>query len=207
MKISHAIVGAFAALSVTATASAATYTFNYTYDGSTLSLDAGDVPDGTVLNIGDTFTINLSAAGSDYFQALTDFSQFFPLSYLVPDPAVRTANIDTNFFLDGALVDSTSETSSQAEVHVGAQQFNFATGFQFDSLSLVWEFVSIDNAAATVISGSLFEAFGSPDRPFFNDAAIAYVNGSAPVPLPAAGILFATVGLFGARTLRKRKSA
>ena len=191
---------------------AATYDFNMTFDGSAIALDSGsDVPDGTVLEVGDSFTLTLSAVYGDFWRANAAFDAYFPLSFLVPDSATRVADIATEFFRDGSSVGSTVEDDvGQSYVHVGAQQFHLLTGFSFDTVVLNWVFESIDDPfAQTIISASgpnLFESFSDPNIPFFRSPDIEYVSAATVVPLPAAGWLM-LAGLGGLAALRRRRKA
>ncbi|MGB5201057.1 MAG: VPLPA-CTERM sorting domain-containing protein [Sedimenticolaceae bacterium] len=77
-------------------------------------------------------------------------------------------------------------------------------GLEFDSVVLAYELLT--HSGSTVISASgsdILEAFGDPDRPFWNSSSIAYET--SPVPIPAAVWLFASaLGVFG--YLGKRKA-
>jgi len=203
-----AAVGAFA---ISGAAQAASYTFDFTYDGTAIMQSPGsDDPDGTELFVGDNFTINFTATDG-FFRALSDISQFVPMSFALTEEADRTATIQTQFLLNGVVVDFTSESVIQSSVHAGAQNFEFDSGFEFDEISLFWVFDEIsDDMIETVISTAfspeIFNSFGNTDRPFFNDPDLAFITGADPVPLPGAALLFATAGLIGAG-VRKRKAA
>lgn len=189
-------------------AEAATFDFEYTFDGSSISQDAGsDTADGTTLAVGDSFTLDVSAAGDDFWKVDSDFSDFVPLSYAVSDSADRTASIITTWFLDGVAQTALIETVSQAFVHVGAQTWDLMAGLMFDQVVIEWTFDAIDDPLAdTTINAAgaeFFESFGDPDGSFFSASEISY-NVSAAVPLPAGlPMLLGALGVFG--VLRRRR--
>lgn len=193
-------------------AHATTYNFNMMYDGTALSLNPGsDTPGGTVLFAGDTFNVNLHALGADYWHVNTDYNVFVPLSFSVSEGASREADVTTTFLLNGVTVDSTIETNiGQNFVHVGAQNFNLATGFDFDQVALIWTLLSVSTNGPSTINPepAHFTSFGQADAAFINSPKIDYihVNVSA-VPLPAALPLFATaLAGFAGAARRRRKS-
>ncbi len=190
-------------------AHATTYNFNMTYDGTALSLNPGsDAPNGTVLNVGDSFNISLKAEGTNFWHVNSDYNVLFPLSFLVSEAATRAADIATNFLLDGAGVQSTAQTGvSQSFVHVGAQTFSLASGFDFDEVSLIWTLLAIDiGGPSTIVAGpGFFNGFGQGDAPFVNSPKITYSSVSA-VPVPAAfPLLLTAVAGMGALSRKRRR--
>lgn len=213
--------GAIALGVLTSPAAASTYAFSMTFDGTDISLDSvSDTPDGATLQAGDgitpgdSFTIDLHTAGDDYWNVVSDFQLNFPLSFATTEPAVRNADIETDWLLDGVSVFSTSETSVyQQEVHVGAEYWDPPSGLSFDTVLLTWVFNSIEaveiatlDLIETVISASepdFFEDFGSPGRPFFRSNSIEYVTSAVPLPATLPLMLGAIGGLVGIRRLRR----
>lgn len=205
-----AFLAMMSAAALSPVAHATTYNFNMTYDGTALSLDPGsDAPDGTVLNVGDSFNISLQAVGANFWHVNSDYNVFVPLSFLVSESATRTADIATSFGLDGSIVGvNTFEPGvSQSFNHAGAQFFNLATGFNFDAVSLSWTLLAINTGGPTTISAgpNFFEGFGQVDAPFFNSPKITYGSVSA-VPVPAAlPLLFTAVAGLGALSRKRRR--
>jgi hypothetical protein len=208
----QAITAAAVLFAGTTSVNAATFNFDFTFDGTDVSQNAGsDTPDGTVLDVGDLFIINLLTAGSDFWKVDGEFSQFVPMSFAVSAGAIREAFIKTTWLLDGVVQNMVSETVFQEYFHVGSQSWDLSDGLMFDQVILEWEFLSIDDfavlssSAETVINASgadIFEDFSSADRPFFRDPQVTYV--AAVVPLPASlPLLAAALGLIG--IVRKRR--
>lgn len=207
--------GAIALGVLASPAAANSFAFSMTFDGTDISLDSGsDTLDGTMLQTGDSFTIDLHTAGDAYWNVLSDFQLSFPLSFATTQSAVRNADIETTWLLDGFSVFSTTETSvDQQEVHVGAQYWDLPSGLSFDTVLLTWVFNSIEpvgiaalDLIETVISASgsdLFEDFGSPGRPFFRSDSIEYVTSAVPLPATLPLMLGAIGGLVGIRRLRR----
>ena len=206
---SVAICGAFsAALLFSQKAEAASFNFNYTFDGTSISQNAGsDTADGTSLSVGDNFLLTVSAAANDFWKVESDYSDFVPLSYVLTESAFRTASITTTWLLDGVIQETLVETAFQGEVHVGAQSWNLLTGLMFDEVIIDWTFDAIDNLASTVISESspdIFEPFGDPGAPFFRASEISY-NNMAAVPLPAGlSLMLGALGGLGLIARRRK---
>ncbi|MEL6212266.1 MAG: hypothetical protein AAFQ96_01615 [Pseudomonadota bacterium] len=204
-------IAAAAAIFMSSTAHATDFTFNISFDGSDVSIDAGsDVPEGASFEVGDTFALTFAATDDSFWRVLEDYSAFVPLSFATTEGAARTANIDTQFLLDGAVVNSTSEIATQSSFHIGAENFDLVSGLEFDTITLNWEFVSIDDPlVATIISFSsdIFNGFGQAGvAPFFRADDIAFIT-DAVVPLPGAAVLFGTALLGGAAARRRKKAA
>lgn len=217
----YVCAGAIALGVLASPAAANSFAFSMTFDGTDISLDSGsDTPDGATLQAsdgitpGDSFTIDLHTAGDAYWNVLSDFQLSFPLSFATTQSAVRNADIETNWLLDGFSVFSTTESGvDQQEVHVGAQYWDLPSGLSFDTVLLTWVFNSIEpvgiaalDLIETVISASgpdLFEDFGSPGRPFFRSNSIEYVTSAVPLPATLPLMLGAIGGLVGIRRLRR----
>ena len=211
MKLTaFAFLALMSAAALSPAAHATTYNFNMTYDGIGLSLNPGsDAPNGTVLNVGDSFKINLNADGTNFWHVNSDYNVFVPLSFSVSESAFRTADIATSFGLDGSIVGvNTFEPGvSQSLIHAGAQYFNLATGFEFDTVELIWTLLAINTGGPTTISAgpNFFEGFSQVDAPFFNSPKITYGSVSA-VPVPAAlPLLFTAVAGMGALSRKRRR--
>ena len=82
-------------------------------------------------------SLDLHAANNDYWTLLANYNEFVPLSFGVNESATRTANITTEFLLDGAVVHSFSDVGvTQEFVHVGAQNWNLVAGLVFDQVHM-----------------------------------------------------------------------
>lgn len=190
-------------------AKATIYNFDMTFDGTSLTLDGGsDTPNGTPLAVGDSFVLNIHAAGSDFWNVVVDYDEFVPLTFGVSGSADRNADIATNWLLDGSIVHSTTKTGvTQAQVHVGAQDWDLSAGLAFDTVVLTWVFNAIDIATSSIIQAGSADMFLDFDEtPFFRSASIEYVSG---VPLPASLplMLGALGGLAGLQRWRLRAEA
>ena len=192
-------------------AQAATYNFNMLYNGTAVLLQPGsDVPNGTVLNVGDTFNINLQAAGTGFWHVNAPYNVFVPLSFLVNESATRTANINTDFSNNGAIVNTITDTGiGQAKFHVGAQVWNLASGLDFDQVALTWSLLAINTAGPSTINAGFgfFNGFGQVDAPFFNSPKISFSVSSVPLPAALPLLVTAIAGVFGASRRRKNKAA
>jgi hypothetical protein len=206
-----ALLATAAFVTFSSSAQATTYNFNMTYNGTAVSLDPGsDVPNGTVLNVGDTFNLNVAAAGTDFWKVITDYSVFVPLSFQVNESATRTSDISTNFLNNGSNVFNITDTAaSQAFIHVGAQTWDLASGLQFDLVQMTWTLLAIDTAGpSTINAGPQFFGFIRTDAPFFNGPSITYSGSVSAVPLPAAmPLLISAIAGLGAVARRRRRKA
>ena len=204
-----ATLAASAALFITSAAQAAVFNYDISFDGTNVIINPGsDTPAGSSFAIGDSFSLTFSATGNSFWRVLSDYDAFVPLSFSVAGSGTRTADIDTQFLLDGAVVNSTMETGvSQASVHIGAQNFDLNAGLEFDTITLNWELTALSDAAlATVINDvvDVFSGFGQNGiAPFFRANAIEFVTDAA-VPLPGAALLFGSALVAGAAARRRK---
>ena len=201
---------AFTAMLATG-AQAATYNFNLTYDGSNVSYDTGsDIAGGTVLNVGDKFIITLQTAGNAFWRVDSAYiNKFAPLTFAMQESADRTANIATDFSRNGSTVNTITDTGIvQSEVHTGAQFWTLATGLEFDTVTLVWDFVAnnpLHGGPNTSTISALAQIFiFSSTNTFYNSSEISY--NTPTVPLPAAlPLLAASLAGLGFAGVRRRK--
>ncbi|GAA0858096.1 hypothetical protein [Aliiglaciecola litoralis] len=109
---------------------AAIYNFDITYDGTSASIDAGSDPiAGTTLVAGDSYVLDIHAAGNDYWNVTNTFNTGIYASFLIFDSGNRVSDVTTNFFLDNVLVDQDIDMSlNQGSVHIGAQGHIFTAG-------------------------------------------------------------------------------
>jgi hypothetical protein len=215
---------ALTACLIGSSASAATYNFSYTFNGASLTTDFGsDVANGTTLNAGDSFSLNFSAAGDDYFEVTSALvGAFVPLSFAVDEAGIRVANIQTSWLLDGTAVATRDESNvTQQPTHIGAQQWDLDTGLKFDKVVIGWDLVSATEVASTatitttinqsvtdfILQNSHTFYAGGPDTGAIEYRRAGEQENSAVVPLPAGMALYLPLilagGAFAARRRRK----
>jgi hypothetical protein len=208
IKIIIAVSLGLVLTSVTTIANATSYNFDVTFDGSNATVDgSSDAIAGTNLVPGDFFSLDIHAAGNDYWFVNTTTSTSFNI-VLEVDSGARIANVTTTLFLDGAQVSQDIELNvGQSSVHVGNQDFDFISGTMFDQVVVDWTFLSQTSGVSTVIQDNTDIL-----RPgaFFRQPYVTYVESSV-VPLPASFPLFASglgaLGLLGWRRKRKKVAA
>jgi hypothetical protein len=156
---------------------ATSYDFDVTYNGTSASADVGSDPlVGTVLAVGDSFRLDIHAADTDFWSVNTAGLQFLDATFQVQEGAVRTGNIKTTLFLDGAQVDQGIQNNiGQAFVHIGNQTFNWQNPTLFDQVVVEYDFLSISTPTTTTLIGIGFQ-------PFYQSSYITYNEGAAPVP-------------------------
>jgi hypothetical protein len=190
-------------------AQATTYNYNMLYDGTTIALELGsDVPAGSVFFAGDSFNLNVHAAGTNFWHVNSNYNVFVPLSFLVDEFAARTADISTNFLNDGVLAYNITDTAvNQSFIHIGSQFWSFAAGLDFDEIAVSWTLLAINTGGPSTIhaDAGFFNGFGQTDAPFVKSNKITYGSVSA-VPVPAALPLFLTAIAGAAAASRRRKS-
>jgi hypothetical protein len=189
-------------------AQAATYNFNMSYDGTTVTLNPGsDNPTGTVLNVGDTYKLNLSAVGSEFWTVNSSFSTFLPLTFFVDESGTRSADVSTDFFNDGGLVQNITESGiTQQFIHVGAQQWTLAAGTVFDQVMLSWTLLSIDPNGPSTISSADFLNSGNGIGVFFDNPNVSFSASVVPVPAALPLLITSIVGAYGVARRRNRKT-
>lgn len=176
-----------AALLLPGAANAATYNFVMTFDGTSATLDAGsDTPAGTLLAIGDSFSLNIHTPAGYLWEVNTDLIEVFILAALpVEEAGTRFGTIGTNLYLGGAMVFSTAASDvEQMSYHVGTQLTTLTAGLQFDSFQVEYTLTGSD--APTLIGSRpdhLFGYFDPTNGDFFRNPSITYQP--AVVPLPA----------------------
>lgn len=178
----------------------AIYNFDVTFNGVSPSVDASSDPiSGTNLLVGDSFNLDIHAAGNDFWKVTGNISSFLEATFVISQGAVRTGNAITTFYLDGVQVNQINELGiTEQSVHMGNQIFNVASGLQFDQLVVDFQLLGSTNPSGNTIASS-------PDiiafSPFFRDSNISYVHS---VPEPTSLTLFAFGGL-GVVALRRRQ--
>lgn len=187
------------------------FDFDMTFDGTSITLDSGStIPAGTSLSVGDSFDLNLRAAGNDFWRVDAIYDNVFvPLDFFVLDSGARQANIESVFFLDGIEVASIIDTNiTQSFVHIGAEHWTLAAGLEFDTVSMNYSLLS-STAASTVIqpasrgSQDFFDSFGSAGSPFFRSDEISYQTASVP---ESSSLALLVVGFLGIRLARYRRN-
>lgn len=196
-------------LSISSAATAESFNFNFTFDNDPLlKMDSeSDIPDGTSLSVGDSFTIDLKAEENRLFRIDNDITVFQALAFRVDESFIRTADVTSRFFLEGRQVRTDSvEGDTQRNTFVGLNEVTFMDGFEFDRLVVDWTFQEIRRTLndsppqfGTTIDARarfLYFAFG----PFFRDDDVLFVenepNSSIPLPPTLPLFLLGMVGIW-----------
>lgn len=209
MKSKLAILFSLALIGASA-AHAVHYNFDITFDGTDASVDGSSDPiDGTTLEVGDTFSLDVHAAGSAYWLVNTSFFSFFDLTFTLSEDASRVVSATTTLLLDGLLVAQDIENSIDQEfIHIGNQNFNWVAGTQFDQIIVDVTFESIDDLSAetTIVSQpDILGSYSDPERPFFRRSQIDYVA-AASVPDTGSTIALMLIALSAFVGIRRRRS-
>lgn len=215
---------AAALLCMPSAAYSTTYSFDLVYDGFALSLDGGSDPiDGTVINVGDSFTLSISAAPGGFWATAFDVVNGFVLAALATQEAAnRTGDISTTLSYEGVDVLSTSETGTVGSyVHIGSQLTSVGAGTLFDRFVVEYTLTAIDpvifidpdyvsdpnGSLLTTLSGDGLIFGGFVDPQFDLGYTGAFVYSTAAVPLPATALmLFGGLAMLGGLRLRHRRS-
>lgn len=198
------VFGFAAALFASAlTANAAQFEFGIVFDGVNASIAAGSDPiGGTVMEAGDSFDLEISAAGEDFWTVVADALNFLPATFLVVEGAERVANITTTLYLDGLQVAQVEELGvAQKFVHIGGQLFDWMAPMQFDEFIIEYELLSSAAATTTITDQPDIVAFA----PFFRESYVVYnkVDSSA-VPDSGSTLALLSIALLGAIALRRK---
>jgi hypothetical protein len=194
-------------LSVSGFANATIINVDLTFDGSVLSLDVGsDTPGGSSLIAGDSVFVDLYAAGGDFWWVDFDYGpQLFPLTFATNEAGDRIGNVFSEFFLNGLSVLTISELGvAQSSVHIGPQSWSIVAGISFDNIVMQYDLVSSTTDTTISIRDGIFETFGIPGNPIFNNGNISY--NSASVPEPSTLAIFA-LGMIGLASRRFKKQS
>jgi hypothetical protein len=203
------------------------HVFEITFDGTDPAVDAGSVdPAGINLLPGDSFEVNLHASPGNFWRVESPYTQSFPMSFIVSPSAIRTADIEALFMLDGVQMESiVNSNQSQQEVHIGAERWTLPVGLEFDTVLLNYALLSVEavpdesemdpfedpefmveplNLAIDTTIVDRPEIFGSisnPERPFFRNSNISFnaIPEPATFALGMAGVL--TLSIFRRRKL------
>jgi PEP-CTERM motif len=203
-------IGAIVGVALFAAAGAAhatAFDFRIDFDGTTATQGAGSDPIvGTSLVPGDSFTLNIRAAGSDFWRVNSTALGIFPATFSLLESALRTSNITTTLFLDGVQVQQEVALGTvQQLVHIGGQTFNFVSGTEFDQLTVELDFLSISGSSANSTIRS------SPDlvffQQFFRQSYVDYIGGGGPAIAEPASLALLGAGLLGLAALRRRRAA
>lgn len=182
-------------------ANAASYSFNFVYNGSSLTETGPDTMAGTMLDAGDTLTIDIVAAGNSFWTWTGGSSQTLPLNP-VANAGSTFQNATLNLLLDGGVVLTDSESNNgRCCADIGMDSLSGLTsGLEYDALSFDYELLSITSGTPVELVGGFF--FDN----LWADATYTDIPAAA-VPLPASGVLLGAMLLAGGAAARRRKKA
>lgn len=184
------------------------FDFEITVDGTTPSVDPGSTdPVGVTMFPGDSFLLDLHASPDSYWRVNAEFSQSFPLSFIVNPSGERLANVVSSFQRNGVEVANIAKSGIiQSQVHIGAENWTLPTGLEFDTVLMNYDLLDAvelggGNTVDTIIQDRpfLFGNIGSSERPFFRHPNIAFIT----IPEPTA-LAMLTAGLLSFATVRRR---
>lgn len=177
MLISAALLG-----TLCLPAAAIDYTFNVRYNGNGNSELYGlsDVPEGTLLEIGDSFNWTIKAAGSNVWNVVVGGDAFPLMAFTVAEDGSREGDFTLTLRSAGGDVLSLSEIGSvQGDVHIGTNTVTLPTGLVFDEMNLVYTFTGLTGTTTTL--NSRLPIFGTPEmNTVAFDGTVIY----GPVPEP-----------------------
>lgn len=184
---------------------AVVYNFDITFDGTSVSVDAGSTdPVGVDLSPGDSFVADLHASSGNFWRVDTPYSQSFPMSFIVSPSGERLGDVVSSFLLNGVEVANIPELAVlQQQVHIGGQNWTLPVGLEFDTVLMTYDLTSAievggTNPVATIIQDrpDIFGSISNPERPFFRNPNISFnaIPEPASLSLAVLGLLWFGVG-------------
>lgn len=190
-----------ASVAVAYPTSAATYIFDATYDGTTVSLNAGSAdPSSLTLTAGDDIIYTLSAIAGSGWMTNSAGSLFPFLALPIDESGDRNVTYTLDFLRSGVSIFNDSDSVTNSFVHFGTNTVAFNSGLIADAFRLSVAFDSGDDATINGIT----PIFGTPDR----DGAVTFgALAVSAVPEPAAWtMMIFGFGLIGG-AMRRRKTS
>lgn len=200
-------IAAMAMMVAASGAQAASYSFAFEFDGTSLTETGTDTLAGTVLSVGDTYNLMISAAGNGFWIWNGGTSQIFPMNPRRSGGNAIGHNATMDISLDGSSVASDTEApGSRCCAEIGMTHFDngLSNGLKYDKLSMDYELLSIQTGTTVALLGGLWnDELWNPSRgkTTFTAAPIGAI------PLPASLGLYGAVVLAGGVIARRRKKA
>jgi len=197
---------ALASLQLAGTAEAATYNFDLQYlGGGSYSFAPGsDVPSGTTLNVGDSFSYSLTAGSGMQWRVTADGYYALLDALIAYSNETRTGDYSVDYSKFGVSQYASSGSSSSCCAHIGPNNTALTTGLSFDKIAL--DYTLTGSTGGTYLPNDLF-FFGAPEN--YPLGHIAYeeatpLPGGGAVPEPATwAMMIAGFGMVG-YALRRR---